>query len=158
MPSSIYPTNTKILLDTFDVKIASRWLIFGALTGVVAAISGKSIIPITVFSFVSDFGYLMFFLVIAVSALSVLGRLPGRIGQLARGDFENFERCALSKALRAAASLAGLAFMGGTYAIATGSNVGVLLCIYAGIYSLCVLWCWGCLAILSYKHYNKPPQ
>jgi hypothetical protein len=158
MNSIAYPTNTGILIRAFDGKAALLWLVFGVFFGVAAGVFGASAIPVEVFSIASGFGIPMYLLVIVVSGFSLLGRLPGRVGELARGDFENFERGAQSKAIRAGSALLGLALLGGTYVAVTGSHVGAVLCIYAGWFSVTVYFCWGCLAILAYKHYNKPPK
>lgn len=155
MSSPVRTTFIRVLLNAFEVNQALRWLTFGVLVGVVAGVSGPSAAPGFVFSLASGFGISMFLGMIAVSGLSLLGRVPHRVGLLARGDFENFEGRVRALTFRSAVALTGMALMGCSYAAATGSKAGVLLGAYAGWYAFCSLWCWGCLTVVVHRHYSK---
>lgn len=153
--SPVRTSSIRVLLDAFEINQALRWLAFGILIGVLAEVSGASAVSGFVFSLASGFGSPMFLQVIAVSGLSLLGRVARGVGLLARGDFENFEGRVRAVTFRTAAALTGLALMGCSYTAITGSKAGVVLGAYAGWYSLCSLWCWGCLTVVAYRHHSK---
>lgn len=143
------PTAFQILQEASKI---TKWASIGTLLTVLICTSGTSTGMIRLFSLVSGFGLSLFLLFIVTILLFISGKSPGRIGKLARGDFENFHRWSQPKALRAASALIGMAGTTLIYGLAVGDHNGFIASALALLYSLAVWWCWFCISTIAKKN------
>ncbi|MBC7860423.1 MAG: hypothetical protein H7Z39_16940 [Burkholderiaceae bacterium] len=148
-------TTLQTLLSAFQAKTVAQWISIGTLLTALVFVSGTSTVPLTLFSLVSGFGFSLFLLFIVTILLFIGSKSPGRIGNLAKGDFENCHSWCQPKALRASLALIGMAGTTLIYGLITKNPMGFTASALALFYCLAVWWCWFCIAVMATKIKNK---
>lgn len=142
-------TVASIVKRFFDIKSCLYGLAAGSLIGAASWAWGASPWPTVALSLVSGFGWSFTACVLAAVLLYSLGHMPGKLGRLACGDFENLFAWVHSKSFRAMSVLLGVACMAGVSWAITGSASAAIVCMIGALFSAVCAWYWVCLAVMS---------
>lgn len=140
----------KILIRYFDRTASLKWLAAGFVIGFLGWIWGESPYPVLVLKLASGFGWLLMALIFVATIFSLMAfYFKGRVGHLAKGDFQNALSRGHHKLLRATSVLFGLVLNAAVCWGFTGSISALGTVLYGSLLGGTLLSCWGGLAIIA---------